>query len=101
MRKRLGTIAAVLTKRGGGRRVEKTVRRLAHDIQRTHACTSVPIAITECARSLELPIIRTELTTDGGLADWATAACRILLPKQAPVQLAERRRERFTIAHEI
>jgi len=48
-----------------------------------------------------LPIVRTDLTTAGGLADWDTSASRILLPRQAPVQQGQRRRERFTIAHEI
>jgi hypothetical protein len=38
---------------------------------------------------------------DGGLVDWSTSDCHILLPKHPPVQLGARRRERFTIAHEI
>lgn len=102
MRKRqLGTIAKGLLQRGGGRRAENTVQRLARDIRRTHALTAVPVSVLDCAASLQLPIVRTELATDGGLVDWSTSACRILLPKQAPVQLGARRRERFTIAHEI
>jgi hypothetical protein len=77
------------------------VQRLARDISRTHALTTVPVAVLDCAASLQLPIVRSELTTDGGLVDWSTSSCRILLPKQPPVQLGARRRERFTIAHEI
>lgn len=102
MRKRQhGAIGKGLLQRGGGRRVESTVQRLARDISRTHALTAVPVAVLDCAASLQLPIIRAELTTDGGLVDWSTSACRILLPKQPPVLLGARRRERFTIAHEI
>lgn len=98
-----GALGCALSAAFSGKEPVAIVRAFARHL---HAIVGLPGPAFDpfrYAKALQLRVERGEIQADGLLAGWPGADCRVLLSskKQTYQSLAARRRENFTLAHEI
>lgn len=79
---------------------EDAILSIAEGLRRRHFQDGPPFDPRAFASSLGVPIERDRVTGSGALDGWSTGKPRIVLPPARPDTIG-RRRENFTIAHEL
>ena len=99
---RHGPLTAALRRLNGSLQVDAIVRSFAWDVHRTTGQIGPPFDPFRFAEALGVPVEWDSIETDGVLAKWPSGDCRIVLKTRRPMaSRSVRRRERFTLAHEL
>ena len=101
MTRTAGPFRSALSRMYGYRSAESVVYWMAEDLRRRHASAEPPFDPRELARCLGVSIERRHLHASGALDRLRDGQARILLPHFGSENGSSRRRENFTIAHEI
>ncbi len=96
-----GPFKAALSRVYGAQPAEDVIDWLAQDLRRRCRQAGPPYEAGAYARALGVSIERSAMTASGALEGWEHGQSKIMLPEASKNYAPCRRRENFTIAHEL